>query len=386
MPTMAAIVGAIVLTGVSFAISVTATSRCRARARRWPAAARRDRGAEGETAGRGRPGEADHLALALLEDVLGHLAADLGGEAGRAGRRGRRDEVVARGERLHVRDRGVVAHLEHGGAPVGADDGRGDGLDVRLAARLARHRLEHVAADRRAVGVHDDPRAGARERREALAQQVRRSLAVGAGHRVVVGQRAADRAGQREGEDGGQEPAAEEPPGTVGGAGTHPGQQRAHEDPRVGPLPVAAASTHCAAGRLESTCSRLETPPARRLHPYAPPVQVRVLGPVELVGPQGVVDLGGPKQQAVLALLVAADGRPVATDRLLDALWRDEPPAKALSSLHAYVSKLRRLVEPDRAARSVPQVLVSAPPGYALRGLDATPCSSARRRPAAPPS
>jgi DNA-binding SARP family transcriptional activator len=96
-------------------------------------------------------------------------------------------------------------------------------------------------------------------------------------------------------------------------------------------------------------------------------IRVRVLGPLEAEVNGHTVDLGGPRQRAVLALLVAARGDVVPVDRLIDDLWRGEPPPKASASLQAYVSNLRRLLEPDRPPRTPARVLVSAPPGYAVK-------------------
>jgi DNA-binding SARP family transcriptional activator len=100
-------------------------------------------------------------------------------------------------------------------------------------------------------------------------------------------------------------------------------------------------------------------------------VEWRVLGPLEVVGdgrPHGgsPVELGGPKQRAVLALLIAAAGRTVSVDRLVDEVWGEDPPPKVMSSLQAYVANLRRAVEPDRPARAPAALLVTRPPGYAL--------------------
>ncbi|RZT85035.1 transcriptional regulator [Pseudonocardia sediminis] len=78
------------------------------------------------------------------------------------------------------------------------------------------------------------------------------------------------------------------------------------------------------------------------------------------------VDLGGPRQRAVLGLLVAARGRVVSTDRFRHDLWAGEPPPKALGALQAYVSHLRRLLEPERPPRTPATVLVSTAPGYQL--------------------
>ncbi|HEX6659220.1 MAG TPA: BTAD domain-containing putative transcriptional regulator, partial [Ilumatobacter sp.] len=79
------------------------------------------------------------------------------------------------------------------------------------------------------------------------------------------------------------------------------------------------------------------------------------------------LDLGGPKQRAVLAVLVLSVGRVVSVDRIVDELWGDEPPARALGTLQAYVFNLRRVLEPGRAPRAPASVLASQPPGYVLQ-------------------
>ena len=95
-------------------------------------------------------------------------------------------------------------------------------------------------------------------------------------------------------------------------------------------------------------------------------VEFAVLGPLEVRRDGAVLDLGGPKQRAVLAFLLTHPGEPVSLDRLIDELWGDDAPPKATASLQAYVSNLRRVLEPDRAPRAPARILVSRPPGYAL--------------------
>ncbi|MEV5409288.1 BTAD domain-containing putative transcriptional regulator [Thermopolyspora sp. NPDC052614] len=92
-----------------------------------------------------------------------------------------------------------------------------------------------------------------------------------------------------------------------------------------------------------------------------------VLGPFEVRRGGSPIDLGGHRQQSVLARLVVAGGRAVPMSVLIDELWPGEPPTQALSTIQGYVSRLRRALEPDRAPREEAAVLVSAPPGYALR-------------------
>jgi DNA-binding SARP family transcriptional activator len=99
-------------------------------------------------------------------------------------------------------------------------------------------------------------------------------------------------------------------------------------------------------------------------------VSLRVLGAFEAATADGPVDLGGPRQRSVLALLVVAQGRVVAADRIVDDLWHGEPPPRAMGALQAYISHLRRALEPERAARTPAQILVSAAPGYAVRLSD----------------
>jgi YVTN family beta-propeller protein len=52
--------------------------------------------------------------------------------------------------------------------------------------------------------------------------------------------------------------------------------------------------------------------------------------------------LGGPKQRAVLVVLLLSRRRVVSTDQLMDALWGERPPATAPKTLQGYVSHLRR--------------------------------------------
>lgn len=76
--------------------------------------------------------------------------------------------------------------------------------------------------------------------------------------------------------------------------------------------------------------------------------------------------LGSRKQRAVFTLLALKVNSPVALDRLVDELWRDEPPAQATLSLQSYISRLRRTIseaQPDD--QPAPRIL-TRPPGWAL--------------------
>ena len=96
-------------------------------------------------------------------------------------------------------------------------------------------------------------------------------------------------------------------------------------------------------------------------------LHLAVLGAFRVKRGGGEVDLGPRLQRTLLAILVVEAGHVVPVDRLLDLLWRDEPLAAAIASVQAYISQLRRVLEPDRAPRAPARVLVTQDPGYVLR-------------------
>ncbi|MFJ5229711.1 BTAD domain-containing putative transcriptional regulator [Kitasatospora sp. NPDC088391] len=98
-------------------------------------------------------------------------------------------------------------------------------------------------------------------------------------------------------------------------------------------------------------------------------VRITVLGALTAQVAGADIRLGGPRQRGVLAQLLVAHGTAVPADRLIHHLWDGRPPAKAAVSLQAYVSNLRRLLEPDRGPRRPARLLVSEAGGYALRGV-----------------
>jgi DNA-binding SARP family transcriptional activator/DNA-binding CsgD family transcriptional regulator len=70
-------------------------------------------------------------------------------------------------------------------------------------------------------------------------------------------------------------------------------------------------------------------------------VELRLLGPVEVLDGGRAVAITASKQRAVLALLALQAGRVVPLDALVDRLWED-PPASASHAVRVYVSALRR--------------------------------------------
>src|ERR671938_776337 len=83
-----------------------------------------------------------------------------------------------------------------------------------------------------------------------------------------------------------------------------------------------------------------------------------LLGPLAVTREGTELQLGGPKQRALLAILLLEANHAVSADRLIDALWGDLPPDTAKNTLQVYVSQLRKLL-PEGALETVP-------PGYRL--------------------
>lgn len=69
--------------------------------------------------------------------------------------------------------------------------------------------------------------------------------------------------------------------------------------------------------------------------------EVRVLGPVTVVGEDGAVPLPA-KHARLLAALTLADGRALGVDELVDAVWDGTAPTSARKLVQVYVSQLRK--------------------------------------------
>jgi DNA-binding SARP family transcriptional activator len=87
-----------------------------------------------------------------------------------------------------------------------------------------------------------------------------------------------------------------------------------------------------------------------------------ILGPLEAREGGTMLALGGPKQRAVLALLLLHANQVVPTDRLIDQLWGDEAPDTVKVALQGYISNLRKVLGAG--------TIVTRAPGYAIE-LDA---------------
>ena len=87
-------------------------------------------------------------------------------------------------------------------------------------------------------------------------------------------------------------------------------------------------------------------------------MEIRLLGPLEVRGGDGVVSLPRRQQRALLAALALRAGEVVSTDRLIADLWGERAPAAATGSLQNTIAALRKLLGRD--------VIVTQAPGYRL--------------------
>lgn len=86
-----------------------------------------------------------------------------------------------------------------------------------------------------------------------------------------------------------------------------------------------------------------------------------VLGPLQVVDADGEVTIGSASQRRLLTALLVDRGAVVSTDRLIAALWGDDPPPTALDSLRTYVYRLRARLDHEGA------LIATRPPGYVLQ-------------------
>src|SRR5215208_7752277 len=94
-----------------------------------------------------------------------------------------------------------------------------------------------------------------------------------------------------------------------------------------------------------------------------PDVDFRILGPLEVTdeGREPVIASG--KQRALLAILLLHANEVVSSDRLIEELWGEQPPASAAKSLQVHVSRLRRALEGGRG-NGAGSVVVTRGGGY----------------------
>lgn len=94
-------------------------------------------------------------------------------------------------------------------------------------------------------------------------------------------------------------------------------------------------------------------------------MDLRVLGPLEVLHGNVNLSLGGAKQRALFAYLVLRANRVVSAENLIDVLWGEDVPETAMHTLHVYISQLRKVLRGAGSAKG-PE-LATAGRGYVLR-------------------
>ncbi|MER5262081.1 BTAD domain-containing putative transcriptional regulator [Actinosynnema sp. NPDC002837] len=95
-------------------------------------------------------------------------------------------------------------------------------------------------------------------------------------------------------------------------------------------------------------------------------MEFRLFGEVRLLAGDRPLDVGTPRQQAVLAALLVDAGRPVGIETLIDRVWDDQPPVEARNVLYSHLSRIRRLLATATERTGVRARLERRSAGYVL--------------------
>ena len=92
-------------------------------------------------------------------------------------------------------------------------------------------------------------------------------------------------------------------------------------------------------------------------------IDYRLLGPFEVALDGHALDVGGPKQRALLAILLLHANQAIHRDLLIDQLWAERPPAGADHAVGVYIWRLRKTLDPAAGSPCV----VTRAGGYLLQ-------------------
>jgi DNA-binding SARP family transcriptional activator/ABC-type branched-subunit amino acid transport system substrate-binding protein len=95
-------------------------------------------------------------------------------------------------------------------------------------------------------------------------------------------------------------------------------------------------------------------------------MEFRILGPLEVAEHGSRLEVGRGKERSVLAILLLHANEVISSERLIDDLWGDEPPATAAKSVQVFVSRLRKALASAGSGGSADGVLLTRGGGYAL--------------------
>ena len=95
-------------------------------------------------------------------------------------------------------------------------------------------------------------------------------------------------------------------------------------------------------------------------------VDFRALGGVRVSDGGRDLNVGGPQQRRLLAMLLVHRNAVVSVDRLIDTVFAGEPSPAAATTLRSYIARMRRVVD----ANGSPPMVVTEAPGYVLKVAD----------------
>jgi DNA-binding SARP family transcriptional activator len=87
-------------------------------------------------------------------------------------------------------------------------------------------------------------------------------------------------------------------------------------------------------------------------------VEVRILGPLEVIVDDRLVGLGAGNERALIGYLALHPNRPVSTEAIIDAVWGEQPPPTAREMVRTYVARARKRLGDVLQRRSGGYVLV----------------------------
>jgi DNA-binding SARP family transcriptional activator len=143
--------------------------------------------------------------------------------------------------------------------------------------------------------------------------------------------------------------------------------------PRARSLAGLAGALELSTGQTEELALAARSAQAGPAAPSGPGqltsarLRLEILGPLAAWRDGAHVELGPPRQRAVLALLALEPDTLVHRETIIDALWGDRPPRTVVNLVQTYVSRLRRAVDGEHSPRNPDGTLVSAGTSYRLR-------------------
>lgn len=95
-------------------------------------------------------------------------------------------------------------------------------------------------------------------------------------------------------------------------------------------------------------------------------MQVRILGPFEIMRDDVLVTPSAPKPRQILALLAVCNNSVVRADQIIEELWEDRPPLSATTTLQTYIYQLRKVLHSGCGPAENSAMLRTCPGGYLL--------------------